>query len=377
MEKDNNDKDLAKSLSEKIQNSTLEELEFICKKWGPFEWIDVNVKKAMYADKHKKLFSENIPKNGMKIKDNESQFYVKARTSADYYKNYEGHFTINIDDPAKHPDHVEIVLRDAAQRLYLTLPGDTSDDKLESIADGFMSFIEDKYTQERISYEIRKDLKKKEYDIIIRGFYVANIHDAKSIIEEFISTLNDTDGNLIWLCLRKYCTDSEKPTILSKYHDSERKNELGELIKSTSPDREKILQIVNDSFYGVLDSSKTSPINVYINNFTNIQNQHNGDNNVKISPKDNSIDNFANFINFIKNDKPEWYQPGKFLPKAFITEKFNEIYDDDLSTRRFLSGLKKCRLYDTIIGNEKLDYYFTKNFGEEGKRYRGFIAKEI
>lgn len=94
-------------------------------------------------------------------------------------------------------------------------------------------------------------------------------------------------------------------------------------------------------------------------------------------PHDDMSENVIKFVECIEENEPEWYKPGKFIPKAFITEKFNEMYGMELSTRKFLALLKKHDLYNLIAGSEKLDYYFTKNFGEKGKRYRGFIAKKL
>lgn len=374
MEKDNSE-DFAKSIRRIVENATDEELNFLGELWKhPPELLKIDVKKAMYADKHSKLFSKEIPNRGMKIKDNDSSYYIITSSPEEYYNNHEGQYVTMIDSESPF-DHSEIITSNNKHKLYITLPGNISDDLLEQIADKFIAYVKTTHGK-IITYDIRKDLKKREYDIIIPEIYVENVEESKKIICEFSKTLHTSLRECLSAKFLDYGNDPKKPTILSKYHDSEKKNELGELIKSTTPNKEKILQIVNDSFYGMLDLTKKSQYpHVIIQNITNIQSQHNGDHNVKITPNDKVSENIMDFINHIKNDKPEWYNPDKFIPKLLIAEKFNEKYDEYENTRSFWKKLDKLNLKNILVSEEK-QCRMSLN-GGKNKPYRCFKPKQL
>lgn len=81
------------------------------------------------------------------------------------------------------------------------------------------------------------------------------------------------------------------------------------------------------------------------------------------------------FIEYIKSEKPEWYKPGEFIPKRFITNIFNEKYEQNLSTKTLISLIKKSN--DTIIAGEKSCHRNMSKYGMPSTTYRCFLAGEV
>lgn len=331
--------------------------------------LKLDVNKIREAKKCVKIYQKTMPKESpIIIRDIPADHYFKASSPAEYYHQNSSNIMVN-----KYMDHDEIILCNKTQKLYITLPSSTSGKNLGDIAEMYANFIKLKVGH-AVDFHIIKNLKTNEYDIVLTNCAVQNSEERKNIFLEFMADLSIEYKNLFRMSDLDICESVEKPTILSEYHRSDKKDQLNHLISSTRLDVDKIIKLIEESLYAV---SKTSGDVKNINvNFT-IQNIS-GDNvctkNIYNESSDGIKNKLESFIIHIKNDKPSWYQSGKFLPKILLTNKFNEMFEDDITTRKLMLNLKKYDLKDKIIGKESYRIYEDENFTEEGKRYRGFIA---
>lgn len=363
---------------EKILQLSPRELKFLCEHCGIDDKLVLNfdIRKAMRASTREDLYSRNIPNGCVVIKDKDINYYLNIDSVEDYYnKNISSIFAGNS------LDHNEVIRQDHGQKIYMVLPSSISDKKQKELLKKFQTFISEKF-QKNLTCSIIRNTKKYEFDIVVDDVFVKNSDSVRFIVQQFVSTLSKDDANMIPMSLlNEYNSDTEKPTMFSKFHRSVKKDEFIELSNSTDRNlTAKMIELLKNSFYTVQKFDGAIVQNTTINNIININPTNcviagniNNDISGKISKKPKIIE----FINYIKNEKPEWYTPNEFIPKALLTEKFNDYFDEDFSTQKLMINLKKSGVKDMIFDKEKLGTYFNDIFGDEGKRYRGFIAKNL
>lgn len=360
--------DKYRETARKISNLDENDLIILLKVWGTPEWANKDLYRVKHAVKHPELYDIKSVKNscGVRIMDESSGHYLKFDNFDDYYR----HNQMFIQNDIFKMDHNELIHNEESQKLYITIPEGMSMRAMGEIADHFVNFL---FREKRIKTkaEIRRNKHTHEYDILLNNYYVEKSEERIEICKKFMIELDSETANKLLVNLapirEKYV---KKPTILSDFHESTNKSKLMEIINGTKPNIEKISELIKDSFY--VNQSQNNHGNTYIINKLIINNttNHNYD-----SETMEFIKNMEDFINHIKDLKPDWYTPGKFIPKKLFVDMFNEKYCCEFSTNKFMLILKKIGMKDKIMDDEITRKYCCEKYDYSSKKYRGFVAK--
>lgn len=345
-----------------LKHMSLDDLEMLHNDKA-FEILGVDLSKYTTAKNNDINFQRNVPDEGIKIQDEESKHYFKIASAKDYYNINQSNIMMKVK-----MDHSEIISHDQKQRVYITLDGDTPGGDVLNIAKLYAQFISNK-TKQDVGFSINGNFKDNEYDIVLDGCFAEDDNERRQMGREFIEKYEKYSK---YLCerLSRHRKFVKKPTILSQYHTSDKKNQLDKKLDE-SLDHRQFIKIIQESLYTACDIPKNSGI--IVNGDINIKINNIGTQNVNME-HDEYKNKINDFVEHIKNDKPNWYVSGKFIPKILLTEKFNEMFNVEFSTRKLISNLKKYGRKDEIIGKEIYGSYNDENFTDDRKRYRGFIA---
>lgn len=283
------------------------------------------------------------------------------------------------------------------QILFFDIPRKHSDDDRRLVLNDFRKWLEENYVDDDAVNTRYKTFSVEHKNIIEVRFYgiqVDNRNAKVGIMKKFLTDYNGSRSYQATILFDPYIKRNveEYEEVISTLSDYFPLNEFESDGKSyiISCRRNKTDNMLTDSIKKCLDKhikslgikpgSDLPPINIKItNNYIKHANQ------VNIAGKDNYVYNYVDensknindFISHIKNDKPEWYIPGKFIPKMLLVEKFNERYDEKFSTRSFMNLLKKYDIKNILMRREGYQKCDIKNYGNPKKQYKGFIAKEI
>lgn len=376
MSEDSDDLDLSKvakiSKGKKMLKWSPELLIYILENEGLTYLLELDPKQYLQASKDSKHYCKSIPDSiPLIIKDEKSGHYVKADDPKKYFQEAYGKLATGVP-----MHHNEILRKNHGRKLYVPLISETSNHKVKEISNLLIKYMHDHEGMD-ITCSVRKNLKTFEYDIVANEKFMKNAFDAKNLIDKFWRYLPEKLAKYINIrSAFEDISDTAKPTIFSPDHKSEIKDEFLQLMNATTPDQEKQIELLIKSLLS--QSNGNVIVNLNVNNIVNpVRCEINNFKAQQIIKPKNKEDDVYDFIDFIKRDKPSWYVPGTFIPKALLAQKFNEKYDHNISTRTFIPLLKKCHVKDLIIGEEKNGKYFSDTFGEFGRTYRGFIAKTL
>lgn len=110
-------------------------------------------------------------------------------------------------------------------------------------------------------------------------------------------------------------------------------------------------------------SGKVSDENKKIQIINNINiNIFSGDVNIVNNFHDNTNEDIDEFVKYIKEDKPEWYCPGEFIPKQLLADMFNEFANVEKDVKQMNTLFK-----DKLFVEEKR---LTKKYSNKKRRFR-------
>lgn len=325
---------------------------------GRFKIYSGKYPKQFIKASQDKKFTKNCPVNSsLAIEDEKSGHYVNVKDSKKYYDSW-----------SIPPYHNE-VLALHSRKLYFPVTMATSYKEVKDIANLFERFVEENIG-ESTSCSIRKDLKKCEYIIVADETFIKNAPEASQLILSFWKSLPDEKSNKINLkAALEHDEDLKRPTLFNPYHVSDIKNEYINLSNRPSIDNDKQLELLIKSLLSQNPKNiKNITININSHN-TNINNDNDSSDDALFA------ENLSDFVDYIIEQQPSWYKPGKFMPKKLLTDKFNTKYDCDITSNKMSVLLKKLNLKDKIIGSEMSRKYEDDEY--DYKKYRGFIAKPL
>lgn len=316
---------------EKLASRSAEFFKLIDQVWSLPDFLDVDPKYLEYAINHPEKFQKEIPKtSAVIVKDEPSGHFISGRLF----------------------DHTEIILQGRGRKVYLTAPRDATDDILEYIGRKFTDFLQSKYNK-KFTYYVVRDLKRHENDVVINELCCKNGEENKEIVEMFLSTLTEKYQDMLSFNLFRFNKDIQKPTKVNK---------------------QKVYEIVENSFYSQTEKYVPPSIrkSITINNFgiCNI-----GGKFTTVAKLSEDYKNLIDFIHHIKNDKPEWYKVGEFIPKKLFVKMYNDRYGDNKNTRSLFALFRKYNLNEKFMSETKSKRVDLSEYGLGTRVFNSFKAK--
>lgn len=231
------------------------------------------------------------------------------------------------------PGAYEVVPHNIKQKIIIV--GEASLwDKIPSIKTHILKFMHSKGLKQITTKDIVAYKNDMSVDIIINNYYVSNAAERDSIVNDLVQYIYDTDRNddLASKLGKRMFSDFNNANMYS----------VGTNKQQWMADPKDFLEFVDALVSNTTDcvqiNKSGNTYNVTLN--VNIQNQQaevivNGNNNnndfsnnTNIIVEDSFNQRIVEFIDMIKNERPDWYLEGKWVRRVILSEKYSEIYDD-------------------------------------------------
>jgi len=192
---------------------------------------------------------------------------------------------------------------------------------------------------------------KDALEIIINNYYVENQKEHNEIVEKLL----------------KYITQQEKSSnIVHKIHTSSYSEFDGMKMISMPSEKELIATKYIEPLLTMISnvhqcSGYRSHITLNVTNIINDNSVHTTTNNNNAEIDSNS-GNVYEFIKYIRDEKPDWYQESTWIKKDVMLEKYNELFEN--VSKKSFSTMFKDKLYKSEKRQmvEKTRYMFVKLF---------------
>jgi len=235
----------------------------------------------------------------------------------------------------------EVVPNNSEQKIIIM--GDiTLVDQIEHIKKYISQFMVNKGVENFNDNDIIcfKNKGTNMIEIVINNYYVNNSSERNEIVQDLLKYILMMEKNTNMTRKLGYmadCSGFYNADVVSMPSEKQLLNEdncfvemIDRLIRNTS----KCSKLVKEG--------NTYIINLYNNsNITNISNVEN------LSINSNYPENVEDFLNHIKEDKPEWYKEGEWIKKDIIYDEYNRMYD--FITKKAFAVM----FNDTIYKHEK------------------------
>lgn len=293
----------------------------------------------------------------------------------------------------------EIIDKTKEQKLFFQINKNINLEIIEAIMRDFKKWLcEGNSEHHSPKYELIDNKENTTYEIRFTNVYVANHREKIELIQKFATEYEGAYENYTPLVFKDVLskTSEKYEKAMSVMHhlfpnnlaDSVRaKNIIAKWVEgkkaegiSITDDR-MIIKLLLDYAIISKDEAKNGKTNItinFINNHGDNVNMIVGDNNKIITKSmDENEKNINDFIQHIKNDKPDWYTPGKFIPKILFTHMFNQRYNENKSTRNVLYFLKKSGAKDEIMLDGRNCRIDLSAYGMGKKTYDCFLANSF
>lgn len=281
---------------------------------------------------------------------------------------------------------MQIIPTTVEQRLFYAIVDALPDDKIEEILDDFRKWLEENiFINHRINtrYKLIDNKKENLKEVRFDGIIISGLKEKKDYIIKFLEyySIHLIKCKFAMIIFKNYTMENgseefEKAmsSLNENYPITDVNDRLARIyIKSC---RDGDVKDLSDSFKkGLIKHIQDTHI------IKDVSYQHIGINNVEngntglSNHGEINNDNMNNFIQHIRNDKPDWYTPGEYIPKMLIVNKYNERYNDDITSRSFWKYLTKSGIKDEIVAQEKTCR--TSIDGEKNKVYRCFKPEKL
>ena len=244
----------------------------------------------------------------------------------------------------------ELVHPDKPHKLFFWV-GDIYEPYIDEFSALLGSWLTEKLKNDP---KISIDKFDNKYIVVCSGAIVKSYVDKINLLEKFRKTLPDPlSGVLAEYLLQERDTYEKIPSIAnSLYQNDGTAMLLANNYQLTSAIYEELIPRMPCSIDG-------RPVLIQINIMGDVNINH-------TTAIPDSI--YEKFVQHIKQDKPDWYRSGKWLPKSILVEKFNELYDQNIALSVLMRNLKLNDLFKEISADEKRSKV-------AGKLVRMFLTK--
>lgn len=158
-------------------------------------------------------------------------------------------------------------------------------------------------------------------EIMINGYYVSNYKESAAFISDLMKYIERREQNA-------EITNKMNPRVFNEYDGIHMVATPNNKV-SVSGER---LELVDMLVRNLAKCKDMTGKNVYIMvGETNIIGNNNNTTvtkSTKTTIINNDVEDADSFIDYLKNNKPEWFDPGSFVDKSFIQAKYEELYGE-------------------------------------------------